>query len=340
MNMEEVKSGNKKLLLAFLMLILTAIALTTASYAWFSANANITLGSLDVYVQSSSGIQISMDASEWNSSLTTEQIWDAKYANSSNQFAKIMTPVSTGGEDADDDGFIDMFLGVLSDDGSTVTLSKDSETQTSASTADNARGNYIAFDLFIQSTSQQNIYLQSTSTVYAANVNSLYGTGDEGITDKGLKSSVRVGFLNKGAQADYDEDLALTLNGTSQDGQVGVGDFKIWEPNANLHTKVATNNGASGVIASYKGAVLATSGTGVSLDDETHFKDVTTIKSNYTDSPTAGVIGVVGSDYVFQLNPGINKIRVYIWVEGQDVDCENTASTGSGVSVSLYLTAK
>ena len=118
------------------------------------------------------------------------------------------------------------------------------------------------------------------------------------------------------------------------------GHFKIWEPNANLHTKVATNNGASGVIASYMGAVSATAGSGVPLDDSTHFKEVTTIKSNYTDSPTAGVIGVVGSDYVFQLNPGINKIRVYIWVEGQDVDCENTASTGSGVSVSLYLTAK
>ena len=30
----------------------------------------------------------------------------------------------------------------------------------------------------------------------------------------------------------------------------------------------------------------------------------------------------------FELQEGISKVRVYLWVEGQDVDCENNASIG------------
>ena len=29
------------------------------------------------------------------------------------------------------------------------------------------------------------------------------------------------------------------------------------------------------------------------------------------------------------MSPGVTKIRVYMWVEGQDIDCENTASGGN-----------
>ena len=36
------------------------------------------------------------------------------------------------------------------------------------------------------------------------------------------------------------------------------------------------------------------------------------------------------------LTAGITKIRVYMWVEGQDVDCENQAS-GSDISFNLQF---
>ena len=29
---------------------------------------------------------------------------------------------------------------------------------------------------------------------------------------------------------------------------------------------------------------------------------------------------------VFSLQSGITKVRIYMWIEGQDVDCENNAS--------------
>jgi hypothetical protein len=32
---------------------------------------------------------------------------------------------------------------------------------------------------------------------------------------------------------------------------------------------------------------------------------------------------------VFTVDEGITKVRIYMWVEGQDVDCEDKASGGS-----------
>ena len=40
---------------------------------------------------------------------------------------------------------------------------------------------------------------------------------------------------------------------------------------------------------------------------------------------------------IFALTAGITKVRVYMWIEGQDVDCENTAS-GTDISYNLQFT--
>ena len=40
---------------------------------------------------------------------------------------------------------------------------------------------------------------------------------------------------------------------------------------------------------------------------------------------------------LFDLKAGYNKVRVYIWIEGQDLDCDNSIS-GNTVSVNLQFT--
>lgn len=42
---------------------------------------------------------------------------------------------------------------------------------------------------------------------------------------------------------------------------------------------------------------------------------------------------------VFSLKAGITKVRMYMWIEGQDVDCEDDAS-GSNIAFDLQLTVK
>lgn len=42
---------------------------------------------------------------------------------------------------------------------------------------------------------------------------------------------------------------------------------------------------------------------------------------------------------VFSLKAGITKVRMYMWIEGLDVDCEDDAS-GSNIAFDLQLTVK
>ena len=40
---------------------------------------------------------------------------------------------------------------------------------------------------------------------------------------------------------------------------------------------------------------------------------------------------------VFSLKAGITKVRMYMWIEGQDVDCIANASHGKGVNLVIGL---
>lgn len=299
----------KNVLIAFAMLLLTGVTLSTATYAWFTANTKLQLGELDVNVQATNGIQVSTDATNWKSVLTTEDITGAIYTGSKNQFPSILTPVSTIGSTTA--GSFDMYYGALQDDG-TISLSKESETQ-------GTTGKYVAFDLFISSTATKEIALLDTSKVIA--------TGEK---DSKLQYSTRVGFLNKGTDSTSTPATAYTLNSTV--------DQTIWQPNADQHTTIAINNGGAeaGVIPVYSGAKAATAnGTSVALNDSANFGTLsaTLISTKVTEEAWPDTT-------VLTVNSGITKLRIYIWIEGQDVDCENTASLGTGIKVNINLNAK
>lgn len=303
----------KKVLVAFAMLLLTGVALSTASYAWFTANTSLTLGQLDVNVQATNGIQVSLDATNWKSTLTTAEIKAASYVGSTNQFPTTLSPVSTTGSVTA--GIFDMYYGSLQEDG-TITLTKETDVQGAAT------GRYVAFDIFVQATATTQIALLNTSKVDAAEV--------EGATlsDKGLKYSARVGFLNKGTDATNTPATALALNGS-------VGQ-SIWEPNADEHTDNATGatGVADGTIVSYLGSRAA--GTKVAIGNATNFGALAaTLVSSDVDQ-SAGFPNTT----MITVGAGITKVRIYIWIEGQDIDCENSASLGSGISVKINLNAK
>ena len=48
------------------------------------------------------------------------------------------------------------------------------------------------------------------------------------------------------------------------------------------------------------------------------------------------VEGFTTNTKLFDITPGITKIRVYMWVEGQDIDCINEAS-GTNIKFNLQL---
>ena len=293
------------------MLIITAVSLTTASYAWFSNNAVVTLAGLDVNVTAADGIQVSTDASTWKASLAIADITDNAYTGNTNQVPSILAPVSTIGSQAT--GTFAMFDGTIVE-GSTSTLTA----AAAAAEADGSTGNYVAFDLFIKSAIAQNIYLDTDSGIDA--------TG----TSVGLEYATRMAFFNQGTDATSTPATARALElGTSATQT-------FFEPNALTHTTYALANGATdGVKEPYYGVKAI--GTGLSLDpaaealDTTHFSAMTTITPDTDTTPYEKIAGNV----VFQVSAGITKVRVYIWMEGQDIDCENSVSLGTGVTVNI-----
>ena len=111
----------------------------------------------------------------------------------------------------------------------------------------------------------------------------------------------------------------------------------IWEPNFDVHTAAAVKHASDvyNIVTSQAGgskipyvgvqADIA-EGANIALNstDATYFKSIT------PDIYSVNA-GIPADKYAqaFALQAGITKVRVYMWVEGQDVDCEDNASGGA-----------
>ena len=69
-NEEKPKRSKKRLFLLLFLLVMTAIMLTTSTYAWFTSNRTVTVEDINVNVAASGGIQISVDGSAWKTIIT------------------------------------------------------------------------------------------------------------------------------------------------------------------------------------------------------------------------------------------------------------------------------
>lgn len=297
-----------------------------STYAWFTANQTVTISTLDVNVQTSNGLQISADAINWKTILQKADITGASatYTSSVNQVPDEMQPVSSAGIVDTGTGYMDMYFGTVDalEDGTGYSLASDKEVDTRG-----AEGRYIAFDIFLRVDQTTPVYLTTASNIITK----------EGAADKGLQNAARVAFIDEGNVADVgDSTGAQALKG----GTTSI----IWEPNYDVHTAAGvanakeiygldtTTTGASQL--SYQGikAEFADS-EGVTLKNTNTF-------SQYFQTVTPTISTVKDFDAqqtLLNLKAGITKVRIYMWVEGQDVDCENNAS-GTDISFNVQIT--
>lgn len=322
--MSKKKQKKTNLKSAILLLLLMALLLITSSYAWFTANQTVTISTLQVNVKASNGLQISADATNWKTVLDKQDLVTAAAAYNTlvNQLPETdLEPVSTTGNVTD--GKMDMYYGVAeADDTGVYKL-----TATKQAEATGTTGKYIAFDLFLKVDNDTTIYMTPQSNVKMV--------GD----DKGLQNAARVAFVTEGhATVDADPGTIRTLSSNTA--------ADIWEPNYDVHTAAGvaaardtygiTTTTTNGTQLDYYGIKAAiTTANNVTMQqlttpDATYFSKVTTkwaTTANNTATPEFK-----------QLSAGVTKIRVYMWVEGQDVDCENSAS-GSDITFDLQFTA-
>lgn len=319
------QTKRKKETSSLILLLLLAVILIASTYAWFTSNQSVRVDQLEVNVEAKNGLQISTDALNWKSILTTQDLEDSRvaatYSTHTNQIPKVMEPVSTGGNVAD--GRLDMFYGVAEPDPSSGEFTLEATKQVDTR---GTNGKYIAFDLFLQVNAQTKINIGQDSSVVAVG------------SSKGLENGARIALLKQGhVEPGAAHTTAQALNGGT------TSDLFLWEPNSDVHTPAGVTNALSvyGKTTTETGAqplpyfgIIApfTKGDGVKLNNTneqaTYFKAVT---------PNLKTPKQISADQDYlTLEAGVTKIRVYMWVEGEDVDTENNAS-GSDIGYNLQF---
>lgn len=316
--------GKKKITALLLLLLLTVIMLSASTYAWFTANKTVTVSSLDVHVETKEGLQISADGFQWKTVLSNADIAAAATSYPTkiiNQLPTDMEPVSSAGNVNPTNGHLRMFNGSIGED----TDGDFTVTATEATDATGAVGNYIAFDLYLKAEAGGQIYLTNDSKVVPK----------QGFTSKGLENAARVGFVVQGNTA---SDSSLT---TIQELKTTTDSVYIWEPNSDVHTTygvtsaleygITTTVGPDAARLNYDG-IKAANPTAIKLLQAT-----SALNGTYFAPVTPSMVTKAAETTyktAFVLQPGITKLRVYMWIEGQDVDCENNAS---GTDISYLL---
>ena len=166
-------------------------------------------------------------------------------------------------------------------------------------------------------------------------------------SDKGLQNASRVAFclLGNGTA----DTPPATAQGWKKAGTLGDGTTYLWEPNADSHTSLAAASanstyygGASTVKAGTGQAPITYYGVNKAIVAGVPLSQVNNGKGGdaFTQvTPTASTNATMdAATQIFTVQQGITKVRVYMWVEGQDVDCDNSAS-GTDLTFDLQLEA-
>lgn len=317
---EETTKKRIKYLLAIL--LLTGLLLSTTTYAWFTTNRVVSIEMINVRVQTEGSLEISVDGINWKPGITEQEIIAAHgttYTTSTNQLPAFIEPVSTIGN-LSNNGFMDMYLGVISSNDTGDYIIKSQKSVETESNGDTSVGKFVAFDAFLKITETKPLYLTNESKV-------IYNG-----TSTGTENAIRVAFVVEGnTSAGSDIATIQSLRTTDKNN------VYIWEPNYNTHTITGVSNAREvyglnitenyptrlsydGIKAEFPESANITFSNAKVSNYPNYFETVTPkiqTTKDYTDYQS-----------LWNLETGITKVRIYFWLEGQDVDCENNASAG------------
>lgn len=319
-----------RLFYLLLLLFVTVISLSVSSYAWFTSNRLVKVDLLNVSVKAQGGIEISVDGSNWKSSVSADDITKARenYPNSVNQIPSVLEPVSSVMDI--DNGKVKLFYGVASNNSDGDYILDTTRSIEEESFGNDSNGKFVTFDLFLKVNKDTDLYLTPESNV-------TYG----GDTSFGIENAVRFAFVLEGS----------TFTGSSLDVIQNLitndrNNVYVWEPNYDVHTPNGVNNARDvyGINIGTTSDSLLYDGVAKEFDKD---KNITTTKANSRYYPEYfstvkvdyyTISGFTNNVKMFNIKNGISKIRVYMWIEGQDVDCENNASIGN-VALSLQFSS-
>lgn len=293
---------------AIAMLIVSAIVLTSSTFAWFSMAKRVEVEEMELNITSPDGVQLSGNTSAFTTMLTMADLkgetaarW-AAYTGNENNFPELLSPSSSAMECAN--SLPKFFSGSIDDQG----------LLNATAVASDINSGYVAFDIFVKLGADQKVYWDQTTVTCEDNPD--------------VVTAMRVALLNCGTvnpKAEADE--ILTKFPANSFGNRVV----MFEPNAYDHTE------ASGYAA---GATVPDKYISTPITRYTpngNGKNICTHNSYTVTAPCMRATETDSSNQFFNGVAGINRVRVYLWMEGNDVDCENSVA-GATLKFNLVLT--
>ena len=329
------KVNVKKLKASAVIILLAGVLLIFSSYAWFSHNLIVKIKTFRMVVSRNSGLEISFDGINFGRELeiSADTLIDElvkTYPNNTSQWSDMgLRPVSSNGITNHNSRYFNIFFSGNGVQYDSIDL-EDGYIYTEVAAEDERRryNSFIAFDLFFKNDTgspvDDNVYLTEDSQI------TIEETADEEMV--GLLNSIRVGFVKVGTVP-----LDASVNEIQNMGCNNNCYSLIYEPYSTAHTNLsierASKYGVNLVDGEYfdtyafqrPGGPIYVENTvsGSPNLDLTYFQLQETMTENESDQP------------LFTVPNGITKTRIYLWVEGQDIDSLETDSSGADLEVSI-----
>lgn len=370
------KKNNRRAKSLILFCAFTAIVLTVSTYAWFIGMRTVNVAAFEVNIASTKSLLLSIDGENWTDTLTIngENYNTAAYEGNTNSWEKLI-PVSTIGDM--DKTSSRMKLYEKSSMTTTPGGYRLMAYPVQNTGAKEVKG-YVAFDLFIKNFTGSKYYIemdQKNEEAIYLTTNSKVGVAAAGVTGTGIENSVRVAFAQIGrvsqdkATAEGGDATITGITCSSAGDVTGIcREATIWEPNDTKHVQNAINwyttsckqrtgadvrdkssyNGACGEVVDGTGyptyAVNTEIGAGDNVDvyDGEKFNKYTgttklTSFDYFTDSEK-NLTGTARPTFMTLAPSSITKVRVYVFIEGQDIDNYDFAQIGKQISVKFGFT--
>lgn len=304
---------------AIAMLIVSAIVLTSATYAWFSMSKQVEVDAMNLNITSPDGIQISANTTNFTTHITMDELMGGTL--NPDGVTRTATRYSA------DEGNTNHFPDVISPSSSSLRVTNslpifyvgaigDDQRASATRVASDADGKYVVFDMFIKVAKAQKVYWGTSTLTCADNAD--------------VPSAMRIGVVNCGFNAGSNADEKTAVKSVLPANSTG-NRVVIYEPLANQHTEAS--NTADGTYVQTKYVMAAYSGV-------TPTNGNYVVNSGYTET-TPGIeaksTDTANQNTWFNAGAGINRIRVYLWMEGNDVDCANDVA-GAAFDFNLVLT--
>ena len=303
---------NILLFLAFI----TCLVLIYSTYAWFSSTLDVKISEFKAVVDPETGLYISLDGIKWGSTVEISEnniITQLKetYPGHTNQWSNGLTSVSTIGLNNNTNNKFAMYgnkypfmANILKFNRTEIDIIKLDESKA------NNDADFIAFDIFIKNLTtspySDNLYLVNGTRVINSSEDS-----DDTAANAFRLGLLFMGSVHKTASIEQIQNISCAPTCNQY----------IYEPNSKMHTEQSITTLEKHNYKIVEGQEYTTygvynSGTGIAMWSGVENSAVpfnsAIFKKQETNTNLNNPVG--------QIPSGITKVRVYIWVEGQDID--------------------